>query len=274
MGDNVPSQMPGWVLPVGGLVLLLILLCCSSLAMSYSRNGNINIFGGGSGGLSAEELAYAQAHGGAFPPGSSSTGGSGLGILDAFGVKQKCKVGTWSEWSACDANCGTMARRTRTRQVVTPAKNGGSCLDALTESDLCTGLPACEVPAINGQYEACTDGSTLTGASCIVAGTHPPADECERLKNQAISSSTTGQGGVIAGAAGGPIGLAINAAIVADNFDCSTFYYCPTGFRDTHVSQKCDKEAIPKCPPGGYTWNGTRGMCIMGSLTPAPSPSA
>jgi hypothetical protein len=268
--NNAPSQTP--MLLLGGLVLLLILLCCSSLVMSYSRNGNINIFSS-SKEFTAEELAYAQAHGGAMPPGSSA-GSGGLGLLDAFGLKQKCKVGPWSEWSACDANCGTQAHRTRTRQVVTPAKNGGSCMDPLTESDLCTSLPSCEVPAINGQYEPCTDGSTLTGASCIVAGTHPPADECERLKNQAISSSTTGQEGIIAGAAGGPVGLALNAAIVADNFDCATFYYCPTGFRDTRVSQKCDKDAVPKCPPGGYTWNATRGMCIMGSLTPATSPSA
>jgi hypothetical protein len=266
------------MLLLGGLVLLLILLCCSSIFLSYSRTGNINIFSS-SKEFTPEELAYAQAHGGAMPPGSSmsETGSSGLGLLDAFGVKQKCKVGPWSEWGACDANCGTTARRTRTRQVVTPAKNGGPCTDPLTESDLCTGLPSCEVPAMNGQYEACTDGSTLTGASCIVAGTHPPADECERLKNQAISASTTGQEGVIAGVASAGMGLAINAAIVADNFDCTTFYYCPTGFRDTRVSQKCDKEATPKCPPGGYRWDWTRRMCIMpstGSLAPASSPSA
>ena len=68
-GNNgpAPSQMPGWLLPLGGLVLLLILLCCSSLALSYSRTGNINIFSGSSREFSAEELAYAQAHGGAMP---------------------------------------------------------------------------------------------------------------------------------------------------------------------------------------------------------------
>jgi len=273
---NDPSPMPGWLLPLGAVVLLLILLCCSSLAMSYSRTGNINIFSS-SKEFSAEELAYAQAHGGAMPPGSSSsTGASGLGLLDAFGVKQKCKVGPWSEWGACDANCGTTAHRTRTRQVVTPAKNGGSCMDPLTESDLCTSLPACEAPAINGQYEPCTDGASLSGASCIVAGTHPPADECERLKNQAVNQAA-GEGAMY-GAAGAGIGAAygaaIGAAVAASDFDCATFYYCPTGFRDTHVSQKCDKDAVPKCPPGGYKWDWTRRMCIMPSLTPAPSPSA
>jgi hypothetical protein len=273
MGNDAPSQMPGWLLPLGALVLLLICLCCSSLVMSYSRVGNINIFSSGSSGLSAEELAYAQAHGGAMPPGSS-TGSSGLGLLDAFGVKQNCKVGSWSDWSACDANCGTTAHRTRTRQVVTPAKNGGSCMDPLTESDLCTGLPACEVPALNGQYEPCTDGASLTGASCIVTGTHPPADECERLKNQAVNQAA-GEGamyGAAGTAIGSAYGAAIGAAVASSNFDCSTFYYCPTGFRDTHVEQKCDKDAVPKCPTGGYTWNKDRGMCIMQS--PAPSPRA
>jgi hypothetical protein len=273
MGNDAPSQMPGWVMPVGALVLLLILLCCSSLVMSYSRVGNINIFSS-SKEFTPEELAYAQAHGGAMPPGSSSdAGSSGLGLLDAFGVKQKCKVGPWSDWSACDANCGTTAHRTRTRQVVTPAKNGGSCTDPLTESDLCTSLPACEVPALNGQYEPCTDGASLTGASCIVTGTHPPADECERLKNQAVNQAA-GEGAMY-GAAGAGIGAAygaaIGAAVASSNFDCSTFYYCPTGFRDTHINQQCDKAAVPKCPTGGYTWNATRGMCMMGAA-PAPSP--
>lgn len=264
-GNNgpAPSQTP--MLLLGGLVLLLILLCCSSIFVGYSRTGNINIFSS-SKEFTPEELAYAQAHGGALPPGSSNSGGA-LGLLDAFGVKQNCKVGPWSEWGACDANCGTTAHRTRTRQVVTPAKNGGSCMDPLTESDLCTGLPSCEVPAINGEYEPCTDGATLTGASCIVTGTHPPEAECERLKEQAVNQAA-GEGAMY-GAAGAGIGAAygaaIGAAVAASDFDCATFYYCPTGFRDTRVSQKCDKEAIPKCPPGGYRWDWTRRMCIMSS---------
>lgn len=302
MGDNAPSQMPGWLLPVGGLVLLLILLCCSSLAMSYSRNGNINIFGGGSGGLSAEELAYAQAHGGAFPPGSSSTGASGLGLFDAFGVKQKCKVGPWSEWTSCDANCGTTAHRTRTRVVTTPAKNGGSCLDALTESDLCTGLPACEVPAINGQYEACPGGSYLLDSYCAVEIPRLTGAQCEDMKQQAVlgavSLGAAGRGSngqvdpekaaIAAGAVGGAVlagsstlvagpalilTAGIMAAVAASEVDCDA-YVCPSGWHDTAVSRRCDKEATPKCPPGGYKWDWTRRMCIMGSLTPAPSPSA
>jgi len=260
---NDPSPMPGWLLPLGAVVLLLILLCCSSLAMSYSRTGNINIFSS-SKEFSAEELAYAQAHGGAMPPGSS-TGASGLGLLDAFGVKQKCKVGPWSEWSACDANCGTTAHRTRTRSVVTPAKNGGACMDPLTESDLCTSLPSCEVPAINGQYEPCTDGGQLEGAMCRVHGIDISASECNDLKNQAALTGFTSTGSWI------------GAAVGASEIDCGSLYKCQSGYNDTHVGHMCDKEATPKCPPGGYTWDWTRRMCIMpstGSLAPAPSPSA
>ena len=295
---NDPSQTPAWLLPLGGLVLLLILLCCSSIFLSYSRVGNINIFSS-SKEFTPEELAYAQAHGGAMPPGSSmsDTGASGLGLLDAFGVKQKCEVGPWSDWSACDANCGTQAHRTRTRSVVTPAKNGGACTDPLTESDLCTGLPACEVPALNGQYEPCPEGSYLLAGYCAAEIPHLSSAECERMKQSAVLGAVslgTANGGqvdpqraAIAGAAVGGAGLAagsslalgpaailtagVMAAVTASEVDCDA-YVCPAGWHDTHVSRRCDKEATPKCPPGGYTWDWTRRMCIMGSLAPAPSP--
>jgi hypothetical protein len=283
----------------------LILLCCSSIFLSYSRTGNINIFSS-SKEFTPEELAYAQAHGGAMPPGSSmsGTGGSAFGLLDAFGVKQNCKVGPWSDWGACDANCGTTAHRTRTRQVVTPAKNGGSCMDQLTESDLCTGLPSCEVPAINGQYEPCPSGSYLLDSYCAVEIPRLTSAQCEDMKQQAVlgavSLGAAGRGSdgqvdadkaaIAAGAVGGAMLAAgggaslvagpaliltagIMAAVAAAEVDCDA-YVCPRGWHDTAVSRRCDKEATPKCPPGGYTWDWTRRMCIMGPLTPAPSPSA
>lgn len=300
-----PSQTPGWLLPLGGLVLLLILLCCSSIFLSYSRTGNINIFSS-SKEFTPEELAYAQAHGGAMPPGSASmsdTGASGLGLLDAFGVKQKCKLGPWSEWSACDANCGTTAHRTRTRQVVTPAKNGGSCTDPLVESDLCTGLPSCEVPAINGEYEPCPSGSNLLAGYCAVEIPHLTSAECEDMKQQAalgaVSLGAAGRGsdgqvdadkaaiaaGAVVGsglAAGGGAALVagpsliltagIMAAVAAAEIDCDA-YICPSGWHDTRVNRRCDKEATPKCPPGGYKWDWTRRMCIMPSSPSPASPS-
>lgn len=299
-GNNgpAPSQTP--MLLIGGLVLLLILLCCSSIFVGYSRTGNINIFSS-SKEFTPEELAYAQAHGGAMPPGSSESGGA-LGLLDAFGVKQNCKVGPWSEWGACDANCGTQSHRTRTRPIVTPAKNGGACMDALTESDLCTGLPSCEVPAINGQYEQCPSGSYLLDSYCAVEIPHLTSAQCEDMKQQAVlgavSLGAAGRGSngqvdpekaaIAAGAVGGAVvagstlvagpamilTAGIMAAIAASEVDCDA-YVCPRGWHDTHVSRRCDKEATPKCPSGGYTWDWTRRMCIMpstGSLAPAPSP--
>ena len=296
MGNgNAPSQTP--MLIIGGLVLLLILLCCSSLAFSYSRTGTFS----SSKEFTPEELAYAQAHGGAMPPGSSSsTGGSAFGLLDAFGVKQNCKVGPWSDWSACDANCGTQSHRTRTRTVVTPAKNGGSCMDPLTESDLCTGLPSCEVPAINGEYEPCEYTGERIGASCTADGKPLTSAQCEHIKQQAalygVSFGQAGSAGggssdaqmaaavsstaaLAWGATLGPaavLGVGIGAAVAVAEVDCDEIYFCPTGYRDTHVNKRCDKEATPKCPPGGYTWDWTRRMCIMpstGSLAPAPSPA-
>lgn len=306
-GNNAPSQTP--MLLMGGLVLLLI-LCCISIIVSYSRVGNINIFSGSSREFSAEELAYAQAHGGAMPPGSSSSSGgfnAASGLLDAFGVKQMCKVGPWSDWSACDANCGSQARRRRTRQIITPAKNGGSCLDPLVEDEVCTGLPPCEVPALTAQYEPCPGDSYLEGASCIVNVPRVSDAECERIKQQAVlnaisfgaagsgadqdvnaaaGAATAAAGTIAIAAAGYYAGAAaagtaagatllvaggIMAAVAAGEADCDA-YICPPGWRDTHVLRRCDLDAVPKCPPGEYKWNKERGMCIMAS-SPGPAPS-
>jgi hypothetical protein len=224
-------------------------------------------------------------------------------------VKQNCKVGPWSDWSACDANCGTTAHRRRTRVVVTPAKNGGSCPDPLVEEDLCTNLPSCEVPALNGQYEPCPSGSYLLDSYCAVEIPRLTSAECEDMKQQAVlgavSLGAAGRGSngkvdpdkaailAAAGATGAGIGIAagsasgvaasvagpaliltagIMAAVAAAEVDCED-YVCPSGWHDTRVNRRCDKEATPKCPPGGYTWDWTRRMCIMPSTGPLPSPA-
>lgn len=231
---------------LAGVGIAVVCCCCISSALAY---GNINIFSS-SGGISTSDLAYAKGFGGA--PDSSSS------LLSQYGSSD-CVLGPWGSWSPCSPKCGA-GQMTRTRPIAQPPTGNGTCIFPTTETQTCTGTPACQVDQIAGQYLPCTDGSTITGASCIVAGTHPSEDECESLKNQAISASTTGQGGVIAGAASGGVGLAINAAIVAGNFDCSTFYYCPDGFRDTHVNQKCDKDAVPKCPEA-YNWDNTAKRC-------------
>ena len=304
-GNGAPNSGSSKLMIIGGLVLLLILLCSSSVFASYSRVGNINIFSSGSGGLTAEEMAYAQAHGGALPPGSSSmadTGSSAFGLLDAFGVKQNCKVGEWGDWSACDANCGSQSHKRRTRTVTTPEKNGGSCPYPLMEEELCTGLPPCEVPALNGQYEPCPNGSYLLDSYCAVEIPTLTSAECESMKQQAVlgavslgaaGSDSSGnrndgqvdadQAAIAAGVAvgtaawGGPVAgpaliltAGIMAAVAAAEVDCDA-YVCPSGWHDTRVNRRCDHEATPKCPPGGYTWDWTRRMCIMPSSGPRPA---
>ena len=172
-----------------------------------------------------------------------------------FGVKQNCKVGEWGSWSPCSAKCGSQATHTRERPKTVPEKNGGSCLMPLTETQTCTGLPACEVPPLTGQYEPCQyERSTLDAGMCRIHGRNPTASECEDLKNQAAAQ------GAAYGAAGGGLGAAIGAGIAAGEVDCGEVYSCPTGFRDTKVNQMCEMDAIPKCPPD-YEWNNDRKLC-------------
>ena len=51
-------------------------------------------------------------------------------------VPVPCKVSTWSTWSNCTRSCGS-GRRTRSRGIVEPAKNGGSCERHLEDSKPC-----------------------------------------------------------------------------------------------------------------------------------------
>lgn len=239
---NGPST--GTMVAIGLLVLLVVLCCCSSIFVTYNRTGNINIFSR-VGSTSDSDLAFAQGFGAA--PDSST---SGLGLLDAFGVKQPCKVGPWSAWSPCSSGCGTGGQKTRTRQVTTPAKNGGSCLDPLTESTACTDNPPCETAPLVGQYEPCPSGGQLDGALCRVHGRDISESECTDLKNQAALTGFTSTGSWI------------GAAVGAGEVDCSALYMCPAGYRDTQVGHMCDLAAVPKCPDK-YHWDSTRGVCIF-----------
>lgn len=53
----------------------------------------------------------------------------------------QCTVGQWKEWSACDASCGG-GMQTRTREVITAARNCGLCNEPLLESRPCN-VDAC-----------------------------------------------------------------------------------------------------------------------------------
>lgn len=288
--ENGNANAPAEGMSTGMMVLLvlvglLVVCCCSSVLLAYNRTGNINIFSSSS--SSESDAAFLK--GFSFAPGAATEDDSGgLGLLDMFGVKQNCKVGEWGSWSPCSSKCGSQATHTRSRPKTVPEKNGGSCLMPLTETQTCTGLPACEVPPLTGQYEPCEYGSTLTAGSCIADGQPISDSDCEHIKQQAVlysvsfgtagaaaSSSTNAQAaqgastGALAvsglGVGLGPaavLGMGIGAAVAAGEIDCDAMYLCPTGFRDTRVNKKCDKDAIPKCPPD-YEWNNDRKLCTF-----------
>jgi len=60
------------------------------------------------------------------------------------GLQSDCKLGDWTPWSACSVTCGG-AQHNRTREVVSPAKNGGRhCKGALRETAPCGTEPCGE----------------------------------------------------------------------------------------------------------------------------------
>ena len=125
-----------------------------------------------------------------------------------------------------------------------------------------------------------TNGVTLVSASSYKNDAAAKVTKIEQaaIVGAAVGGTMLAAGGGAAIVAGPALILTagIMAAVAAAEVDCDA-YVCPRGWHDTRISRRCDKEATPKCPPGGYKWDWTRRMCIMpstGSLTPAPSPSA
>ena len=253
-GNNSEGGVkPMWVLI--GLLVVLILSCCASLIVTYNRTGNINIFSQATSGSTSEDAAWLR--GFSFGSGTpESSDGGGLGLLDAFGVKQNCQVGEWGAWSPCSSKCGSQATKTRTRSKTKEEKNGGKCLLPLTDTQTCTDLPSCETAPITGEYEPCPNGSTLDAGACRIHGSPISESECNNLRNQAA-----GQGAAL-GVAGGGIGAGIGAGIAAGDVDCDAMYTCPTGFRDTRVNKMCEADAVHKCPTG-YEWNDGRKLCTF-----------
>ena len=51
-------------------------------------------------------------------------------------IPVNCEVSDWSDWSTCSVPCGN-GTQTRTRNILTPAYNGGNCDTTLSESQSC-----------------------------------------------------------------------------------------------------------------------------------------
>jgi hypothetical protein len=64
-----------------------------------------------------------------------------------------CKVGAWSNFTVCSRTCGG-GQMTRERQIIEPARNGGSCETSLTETAACASGIAhlCVNPPIDCQW--------------------------------------------------------------------------------------------------------------------------
>lgn len=65
-----------------------------------------------------------------------------------FACPVDCTVGEWTEFSVCSLTCGGEGTRTRTRELLVDAENGGKVCPALVEVRDCTGGPCpihCEV---------------------------------------------------------------------------------------------------------------------------------
>jgi hypothetical protein len=60
--------------------------------------------------------------------------------------KQDCKVSEWSTYSECSKKCDG-GNKTRTRQIITPVKNGGTACPLLEDSVQCN-MQECDVDCV------------------------------------------------------------------------------------------------------------------------------
>ena len=71
-----------------------------------------------------------------------------------------CTVGDYSNWSRCSRTCGG-GKQTRARQIITPARNGGVCLQ-LNQTQAC-GKSPCPVPCRESEWGSWTTCTAACG---------------------------------------------------------------------------------------------------------------
>ena len=100
-----------------------------------------------------------------------------------------CVLGDWADWNTCSTTCGDSGWRSRTRPIVTPALNGGSCPDT-TQEEPCNRFP-CPISCVVGDWESwsscntpCGDGLKTRRRPILVAPQYGGA-ECPSLEQNA-----------------------------------------------------------------------------------------
>jgi len=102
-----------------------------------------------------------------------------------------CILGNWTHWTGCSSMCGP-GERTRHRDVITPARNGGSCSGALDETMACDAGPCganttdvdCQVGPW-GNYTACSEecgGGIQARARSVLVPRSGLGKECPALE--------------------------------------------------------------------------------------------
>lgn len=93
-----------------------------------------------------------------------------------------CVMGDWSEWSRCTPDCGIEAKIQRTREIVTPAQNGGRKCPEGSQSRPCGDAPCYGYSLKVGPWEKCY----VDGQGCG-KGTQRRETNCVRSDGEVVS---------------------------------------------------------------------------------------
>ena len=112
---------------------------------------------------------------------------------DTSGCPVNCTLSEWGPWSACSTTCGN-GTQSRSRTVVAPARNGGSC-DSTTQSQSCSSTSGCPVNCQVGNWgawgacSASCGGGTQTRTRSITTQPANGGASCPSL-SESVSCNT------------------------------------------------------------------------------------